>query len=155
MTVIARRVISSPVRSAADTWAAIADLLAPASANNARDELSGVAGIASSLIASEAMKEAPIVLWGSGPRVRIYCLYGEDAVSGEDASESALPFCPTDGDWHMSLPCPTEDLQWVQAALTRRSVRVSARDLAEAVPDKGRDATQANTVASKEAFFRR
>ena len=51
---------------------------------------------------------------------------------GEGASEDALSWCPTEGDWAMSLPCPAEDLSWVQAALARASARITARDQEEA-----------------------
>ena len=79
MTVIARRFISIPERSASGTWSAISELLAPEPGLPA--ELASVAGVASSLISREAMT-SPIVVWGAGPRVRIYCLYNDDASRG-------------------------------------------------------------------------
>jgi hypothetical protein len=103
MTVVARTFCSIPKRSALDTWAAIVDLLAPRAGSDSRRELDSVAGIASSLITREAMT-APIVVYGCGPRVRIYCVYNEDAITGDAASENKLAFDATDGDWHMSLP---------------------------------------------------
>jgi hypothetical protein len=128
VTVIARRFASVPQRSAVDTWKAIVKLIAPDSASPARCELDAVAGVACSLIASEM--SACIVVYGSGPRLRIYCVFGDDAVEGANVSENALSYVPTDGDWQMSLPCPLDELAWVQKSL-QASVRVSARDEGE------------------------
>ena len=127
MTTIARTFSSIPQRSALETWRAVVELLAP-HASVARRELEGVSGIAAALIASEAMTSS-IVIWGAGPRVRVYCLYGEDAIGGDSANESPLSFTPTDGDWRMSLPAAIEDLNWVVEALASKSNRVSARQM--------------------------
>lgn len=130
MSVIARRIVASPVRTASEVWQIIVDLIAPADGSEARSELGAVAGVGCSLIAAESMRTAPIVVSGVGPRVRIYCLYDDDAIIGERANEGALPVDITAGDWLMSLPCPTEDLSWVQTALIKHSRHVTARDLA-------------------------
>lgn len=157
MTVVARRVVATPVRSATDAWSTIVNLIAPKSESEARRELLRVNGIASSIIASETTKDAAIVVWGSGPRVRVYCLYDEDAIVGDSANEQALSFCPTEGDWHVSLPCLTEDLSWVQAALKKHSTKITARDMAsepstESAGDEG--AKSATAAVDLEAFFR-
>lgn len=136
MTVIARHIISEPVRLATQTWTTIVDLLAPEADHKAREELLVVTGIVSSLIASEIMNNSPIVVYGAGPRVRIYCLYGDDAMTGENANEDKLVSSPVDGDWAMSLPAPESDLEWVQAALKKKSTRVTARDMNTDVEDK-------------------
>lgn len=81
MTVLARTIRATPHRPADEAWEVIVGLLAP-TAGQARDELMRVGGVASSLIASEAPKEDAMVVWGAGPRVRVYCLFGEDAVTG-------------------------------------------------------------------------
>ncbi len=93
------------------------------------DELLAVAGIAASIIADQAPKDAAIVVTCDGPRTRIYCLYDDDAIDGSDANEDALGFDPLKGDWRVSLPCPEDDLAWVQAALKKHSTRITARDL--------------------------
>jgi hypothetical protein len=141
-TVVVRRIAATPARPAAEAWRVIAGLLAPYE-NAARQELSRVAGVTMSLIAAEAMRHSPIVVHGVGPRLRVYCLYDEEAILGEGASEEPLGWCPTDGEWAMSLPCPPEDLQWVAAALARVSTRVTARDLAEAAPSGTREQARA------------
>ena len=157
MTVISRRVKATPARPASEAWQVIVDLLAP-TASDARTELLRVEGIASSLIASQAMKDAPVVIYGSGPRVRIYCLYDEDAIEGDHGNEQKLATCPTEGDWSMSLPTPPEDLKWVQDSLKKKSSRVTARDVAEPVVTESSDEEGARkstgAVISPEAFFR-
>jgi hypothetical protein len=147
MTVVARTFCSIPKRSALETWTAIVILLAPKAGSEACRELESVAGIASSLITREAMN-SPIVVYGCGPRVRIYCIYNEDAITGDAANENKLAFDATDGDWHMSLPCPADDLDWVVGALAKKTKRITARDQQEAVESE--DSSQA-LAAGKDA----
>jgi hypothetical protein len=135
-TLMARRIISTPVRTASETWQKIASLLAPDPFSDARKEIEKVAGVACASISSEATKDAPIVVWGGGPRVRVYCLFDDDAITGENASEDALPKSPTDGNWKMSIPCPPEDVKWSSTKLASVSTRISARSPEEDVPDE-------------------
>ena len=132
-TVVVRRIRATPGRPAALAWEVIANLLA-ASGSNARRELDLVAGISSSLIAAEAMRNSPAVVHGVGPRLRLYCVYDEDSLTSEESSEELLAWCPTDGDWAMSLPCPDDDLAWVQEALASLTARITARGWDEPVP---------------------
>ena len=137
MTTVASRTFrSTPHRDATETWSAIVDLLTQGKDGDARRELRAVAGIAASLIADQAPKAAPIVVTCDGPRTRIYCLYDDDAIDGSDASEDALGFDPLKGDWQVSLPCPEDDLSWVQAALKKHSNRITARDLATGIASR-------------------
>lgn len=129
-TVASRSFNSTPQRDAAETWRAIVDLLTRGKAGAAQTELLAVTGVAASLIADQAPKDAPIVATGDGPRTRVYCLYDDDAVDGSDANEAALGYEPLQGDWRISLPCPADDLAWVQAALKAKGSRITARDKA-------------------------
>jgi hypothetical protein len=140
-TVVVRRIAATPARSAAQAWAVIVDLVAP-QGSAARQELDRAAGIAMSLIAAEAMRDSPIMVHGAGPRLRVYCVYDDESILGEGASEAALSWCPTDGDWAMSLPSPPEDLLWVQAALARASSRITARDHDEVAPSEPQQQTR-------------
>jgi hypothetical protein len=126
-TVASRTFRSNPERDASQTWNAIVDLLTQGKTGAARTELLGVAGIAASVIAEQAPKDAAIVVTCDGPRTRIYCLYNDDAVDGSDANEDVLGFDPLNGDWRLSLPCPEDDLAWVQGALKKHSSRITAR----------------------------
>lgn len=162
MTVVARTFASVPARSAIETWKAIVELIAPDPQSPARSELDRVQGVSCSIIASEM--RVPIVVHGGGcPRVRIYCVYGDDAIEGEGVRETALSFIPTEGDWRMSLPCPTEELEWVCASL-RSSARVSARDEDEPVAEEAREGDRTErgsngrrgtAVVDLDAFLRR
>lgn len=154
MTIVARKVRATPYRSASEAWSLIVELLAPHKESTSRTELESVTGIASSLIADEAAAE-PIVVYGSGPRVRIYCLYDEKAMDEEEANETALAFTPTEEDWQVSLPCPLDDLTWVQEALKNKSQRITARDMTTAVAEASdEDSTTKAINVDREAFFR-
>lgn len=158
MSTVARRFVSVPQRSSRDTWEAIASLLAPDTAGDAHQELMKVQGVGSSLISREAMESAPIVVYGGpGPRVKIFCIYGSDAIAGDGANEDSLATVPTQGDWKMSLPCPAEDLSWVQDALKAVSGRITARDMSTSVAENdGVGEKQAVTQeVNMEAFLRR
>ena len=130
-SVVRRTFASCPARSSHDTWIAIVDLLAKSCPATDREELLSVAGEASSIIADQAPAAAPIVVTSEGPRTRIYCTYDDDAVEGADTNESPLGFDPLNGEWTISLPCQAEDLEWVGAALKRKSSRITARDLSD------------------------
>jgi hypothetical protein len=147
MTVVARRIGSTPTRTATQTWDKIVSLLAPAVGSAARAELAKAAGVACMSIASETIKDAPIVIWGSGPRVRIYGVFGEDAIIGDGINEDGLVSTPTDGDWRMSIPCTPEDADWCRKKLAELSQRISARSLADDVDDDEGAGTAAKAAA--------
>lgn len=148
MTTVASRTFrSTPGRDALATWTAIVDLLTKGQIGAARTELLAVGGVAASVIADQAPKDAAIVVTCDGPRTRIYCLYDDDAIDGGDANEDALGFDPLKGDWRVSLPCQTDDLAWVQAALKKNSTRITARDVDDAVTgDDSNAAAKAQTL---------
>ena len=157
MITVARRTFrSTPERGALATWTAIVDLLTQGESGEARTELLAVAGIAASIIADQAPADAAIVVTCDGPRTRIYCLYDDDAIAGAGANEDPLGFDPLKGDWRVSLPCPTDDLTWVQGALERRSDRITARNLAERVAsNKSANGTKGQPlVLDAEGFLR-
>lgn len=131
--VLARRIASTPVRTVAETWAKMVELLAPDSNSPARAELARAAGVACSSISSEAAKDAAVVIWGGGPRVRLYCLFDDDAITQDDVNEAALPSPPTEGDWKMSIPCLPEDVKWSAANLG--AGRISARSMEDDVDE--------------------
>lgn len=154
-SVVARRVASTPTRTASDTWAKIIALVAPDPLSSARAELVQVASVASSSIACEATADDPIVVYGGGVRVRVYCVFGDGAIVGDDVNEEPLQRCPTEGDWKMSIPCAPEDLQWAQAALAANAKRVSAR--ATGAPVRSEDHDQQDppqALVNLDEFFR-
>ena len=137
-TVIRRTLRSTPHRTASETWQLLIGLIAPDKSSASRTELDGVAGIVAQLIASESLKDSPLVVYGDGPRVRFYCLFDEDAITGDDANEDSLAFVPTAKDWRISIPCHDDDLAWAEAQLRSRSSRIGVRgvgeDIEEAAP---------------------
>lgn len=148
MTTVASRTFrSTPHRDALQTWRAIVDALTLGKAGGAKTELLAVEGVAASVIADKAPKDSAIVITCEGPRTRIYCLYDDDAIDGSDAKEDVLGFDPLQGDWHVSLPCTDDDLAWVQSALKKRSSRITARSLDEAITP-----TEAATSSSAQSL---
>jgi hypothetical protein len=124
---VRRTFVATPVRQAAATWRAIADVIALPGAPG-RGELTAFEGIAASLVAAEAWRNAPLIISGVGPQLRVYCLYDEDAIIDDDTNENALAWSPTDGDWSAEVPCPPEDLDWIRTALTELSDRINVVD---------------------------
>jgi hypothetical protein len=127
ITVVIRKLRSSPYHNTLSTWEKIVDLLSQSN-TDARAELKSVAGIASSIIGDKACQATPIIVSCEGPQTRIYCLYDDDAIDGSDANEDVLGFNPLKGDWSMSLPCEADDLTWIQSALSEKTSRIMARD---------------------------
>jgi hypothetical protein len=155
-TVIARRVASTPTRTAAETWNKVIELLAPEPGSDARKELARAAGVACASIASEASKDAAIIVWGGGPRVRIYCVFGEDAIVGDDVNEDALVKSATVGDWRMSIPCEPGDVAWSNNKLATVSERISARSLEDDVDvvEDGAGSSAASMTVDIEEFMK-
>jgi hypothetical protein len=85
----------------------------------------------------------------------VYCLYDEDALDGSDAKEDALGYNPLEGDWAVSLPCPKEDLAWVERALKAKSNRITARDMSSTLGESQSAATKTQTLTVDiEAFLK-
>jgi hypothetical protein len=143
-TVIRRNVRATPHRTGAETWMFICELLTK-KGTAARSELESVAGIAEQLVCSESPRYAPIVVYGTGPRIRIYCLYDEDALTGDDANEDSLSFDPTDGEWKMSIPAEGDDVSWASAEFKKHSAKTVAREKSEPL-DEDEDKPQAQTA---------
>jgi hypothetical protein len=155
-TRVRRSFAASPVHTAATTWEAIVDVVAPAGSSGRR-ELIAVSGIAASLIAAEAWRGTPLIISGVGPQLRIYCLHGEDAIVGDETNDDSLAWSPTDGDWTMEMPCPREDLEWVSAAAAEVSTRVTVIDTtAKRVAETTEAVAASETVGEidAEAFLR-
>lgn len=127
MTIVVRKFAASPERTAAETWKAIIQMLDP-SDTKWLSELNGVTGSLSSIIASQAPKDAPLIIRGNGPLLRIYCLYDDEAVIGEDKKEQSLNWEPLTGDWKMYAPCPTELLEQMSTFISKRATRIELYD---------------------------
>ena len=153
--VIARRIASTPARTATDTWSKIVEILAPDPRSDARKELALAAGVACASISSEATKAAPIIVWGNGPKVRVYCIFGDDAITGDDVNEDFLPQSATEGDWKISIPCPPEDVRWSNSKLAAVSGRMSARSVDDEVEAESSKSSSASALrVNSEEFFK-
>lgn len=119
MSVVARRFSSSPARIPSATWEAIVNVITVDS-DDAKTQLNSIAGIVSSLISDETPLKDAITILGNGPRLRLYCLYGDDAISDE-ANESSLSFNPFNGEWEIYFPVQEADLSWVTKALKEKT----------------------------------
>lgn len=133
-SVVRRTVRSTPYRDARETWGVIVGILTAGGSADALTEMNAVAGIVASVVADQGPRDAPIVATCDGPRTRFYCLYDEDALEAGDFNESGVSHDGTKGDWKISIPCPKDDLAWVQAALKEKSSRITARDQADDAP---------------------
>ena len=154
MTTIARRIRSSPYRDSIATWSTVVDLLTKGQSGEARTELMSVEGVAAAVIAEHGPQTSAIVVTCDGPRTRVYCTYDDDALDGSDANEDSLGYDPLKGHWAVSLPCPKNDLEWVQKALSKKSRRITARELSETVVKDDDDGDTADElVLDRKAFF--
>ena len=142
MTVVRRSIRSNPHRDSMSTWQFIVDLLTKGKSSAAHEELLSVIGIASSIIADKAPESCPILVTCEGPRTRIYCVYDDEAIEDSGSEEAALGFDPLKGDWEVSLPCQSSDVNWVQSALKKKSNRITARDVASGISES-QDSTSA------------
>lgn len=124
MSTVARKFSACPVRTAANTWETITNVIG-AGNETVKAELTKVAGIAASIISDGTPAENAITIIGTGPRLRIYCLYEEDG-SIEDANESTLHWNLFEGEWEIHFPVEKEDFGWVKKSLNEKGVRFIA-----------------------------
>jgi hypothetical protein len=134
MSTVARRFLASPARLSSDTWKAISALICQ---NNsaASTEFEKVAGIASCILNDGVFADNPVVVKNEGPRLRVYCLYGEDAISGDDKNEDSLTWNPTEKEWHVFLPCVAEELDEAAKSLKAKSIKFSVYNIDKGIPD--------------------
>ena len=132
-TVITRSIASTPKRTATETWEVILLLLAPDAKSAGHLELKKITGVAASSIASEATTNDAFIIYGNGPQVRVYCIFGDDAISGDGVNEDPFHEPPVRGDWKMSIPCIPEDVKWSEKKLKEITTRVTARATGETV----------------------
>jgi len=122
MSIVARKFTACPVRTGSETWSAIVTVIADG-APAAAAALANIVGVASSIIADRTPASNPITIIGTGARLRVYCIYDEDAMSDE-ASEAKLswPLFEKD-DWEIHFPVEKEDFNWVTSLLKEKGTR--------------------------------
>ena len=144
---------SSPERTTHATWEAISDLLARSNPA-ARSELDSVSGVASCIIADRVCKDSPIVIRCDSGQTRIYCLYDQDAIDGSESDEGGLGFDPLRGDWKISFPCESSDIEWLQIELRKKSSRITVREKSESLPQKTSDSASMPRKINAEEFLK-
>jgi hypothetical protein len=132
MSVVSRRIPAVPVRTSAQAWTAIVELVT-APGQPARADLEAISNIAAMLISEEYTRDAPIVFMPTiGPRVRIYTVHGTAAIEdgGDEAPLANWPL--VEQGWRVSLPCGIDDIDDVRASL-RAFAFVDVRDTTEGI----------------------
>lgn len=154
-SVVVRRFAASPARISSNVWEAITKLVCRGD-KNAEAEFKKVAGVASCLINDEAFTNSPMSLKNDGPRLRVYCVYGDDAIAGENVNEAALSWDPTKGDWIAYLPCLTDDFAMMEKSIKGKSAHFKIYDVEKGVPDEEEKAEASakseNSAVDWEAF---
>lgn len=134
MSVVARRFLASPARLSSDTWKAISALICESN-SSASAEFEKVSGLASCILNDGVFADNPLVVKNEGPRLRVYCLYGEDAISGEDKNEDPLTWKPTEKEWHVFMPCAADEFEDTAKSLKAKSAKFSVYNIEKGIPD--------------------
>lgn len=131
MTTHARRFASVPARTGSDTWRAIADSI---SSDSERPHFDAAQNAAAILIADEVTKTEPIVITGFGPRIHIYTVHGDDAVSNHNVNEVAVPNLQYSDAWTIYLPEHPTEPGLVDALVNDTRIVIGAAPVAEEPP---------------------
>ncbi len=134
MSVIARRIVSTPERTTSETWEFISSLVCQDDAAAAK-EFKAISGLAGACISEETIRNDPFVVVGKGSRLRVYGLFGDDAINGDRRSEDNLSWKPTESSWKAYLPCTEEDFDWMKKSLPAKSSHFIAYNLADGLPE--------------------
>lgn len=143
---VRRDVSSIPHRSGGETWQRIIDLVTGRGSNDVQ-QLKNAAGVMGSIITDEHPARRAIMVEGVGPQLRIYCVYGMNAIE-EGGKVDPLTWNPTAGDWTMHVPCDAENIDWVKQSLSKTSPRIKVFDVEEA--DRAEEEHVAAAKSSKD-----
>lgn len=122
LSVSVRKVVACPERTASEVWDFITEMLCHSS-QEAAQQFKDVKGGVSSVISDEILENSAIVIKGTGPIVRIYCLYGDDAISGEDKKEEPINWELFKDGWKVYIPCIEEEIDSLKKYLEKKSNR--------------------------------
>jgi hypothetical protein len=150
MTVVVRRIAACPARISSKAWSVITRLVCRGD-KKAEAEFEKVKGVAACLINDESFSNCAMSVRNDGPRLRVYCVYGDDAVANEDVKEEALTWNPTKGDWKAYLPCLSDDVEMMTKLLQGKSDHFEIYDVAKGVPDEETKAAATATANEKTA----
>ena len=139
-----RDLASVPLRTGAETWATIVDLITD-SDSIAPSQLTAATSVMATLLAEELHAENPLTLVGGSHRVVIYCSFGADALIQGDTVDP-LGWNPTAGDWSLHVPCGDEDLDWAAATLATRAPRIKLHKPGETPEEEVASATKSLSI---------
>lgn len=148
MSTVRRTIISNPERTSIETWTKITGIVCGED-KNAKKEFNSVSNVICSLLPEELMKANPMIVKGAGSQLRVYCLYGEDAMTGEDANEDDLSWEITAKSWTAYLPCSQTELAWYEKALSNASDNFKVYDF-----EKGIETEEATTKQNNSSTFK-
>ena len=86
--------------------------------------------------------------------------FGDDAITRDGVNEDPLPRSSTGDGWRMSIPFPSEDVEWASKELAARSSRITARAVGTNIEVEKDDDSQSGHATSRfgsidtEEFFR-
>ncbi len=139
MTTLARRYAAVPKRTSSETWRAITEHL-PTSTERAHFE--AATNAAAVLIADSVTATTPIVLTGAGPRVHLYTVHGDDAISGHNVNEATVANLSFSDDWTLYLPDHPDEPGLIAGLVTTPHIKIgqppSANETNAAAPTRSR-----------------
>lgn len=144
MSIVSRKFAASPARTAADTWNIIVNVIA-AESESAKQSLNDITGVIASIISDETPANNAITVIGDGPRLRMYCLYGDDAI-GDEANEATLSWKPFENNWEIYFPVEESDYDWVTKLLKEKNSRFKTYKAGEKI--EGEDKEKENNATS-------
>lgn len=131
---IRRDIASIPERDAKRTWSAIVNLVTGSNSHDL-EQLDNAAAILGDTIADEHPKTHPLVFQGSGPQLRIYLDYYQEALD-RGTEIDPLSWNPTeDENWSVQVPAEIGDVQWMNDLFAKKADRFTAYDIAKGFGD--------------------
>lgn len=150
MSVTSRKFAACPERTSTQTWEKITDVLCKDSPS-AKIEFNSVIGGVSSVICDEIPKDSPIIIRGSGPLIRIYCLYGEDAILGLETSEEEVTWNPFIEDWKVYVPCDKDEMDLMKKVIENKSDNFEIYDKSKKITFTNKDRSLSESELSIDA----
>ena len=144
MSIIIRKIASSPKNNASKTWDIITEIVCHKSLDH-RKEFLKVKGGVCSVISEKTPKDRPIIIRGNGPLLRIYCLYGDDAVDSEEVSEDVLNWNPLSKNWIVYVPCPKSEIDGLQSFFKNQCENFLVYDSEDSISFQGDESVYQNS----------
>lgn len=145
MSIISRKFAACPARTAVETWESIVAVIAAEATDSIKQDFLSINGVIASIISDETTAKNAITVVGNGPRLRVYCLYGEASV-GDDANEAGLSWKPFENDWVIYFPVEEIDHEWVTKLLSEKSKKFKTYKAGEKIAEEEDEEKRASTT---------